>query len=72
MSLVAKDEVELHTNTDDILLDNSLLLCVRDCKGDSKKNCEEGNKRDCEGDSEGDSKTDCEGDNEEAFVRDRE
>ena len=85
MSLVVKDEVELHTNTDEgllersvkcddvpILLDNSLLLCVRDCEGDSKVDCEEGNKRDCEGDSEGDSKTDCERDNEEAFVRDRE
>ena len=35
-----------------ILLDNSLLLCVRDCKGDSEG--------DSEGDFKGDSEEDCE------------
>ena len=83
ISLVVKDEVELYTNVnegllepsvkcDDVpmLLDNSLLLSVKDCEGDSKVDCEEDNKRDREEDSEGDSKTDCEGDNEEDFEGD--
>ena len=83
MSLVVKDEVEIYTNVDEgllelsvkcddvpILLDNSFLLSVKDCEGDSEVDCEEDNKRDCEGDSEGDSKTDCEGNNEEDFEGD--
>ena len=43
-----------------ILLDNSLLPCVRDCEGDTKRDCD------------GDSKKDCEGDNEEYFEGDSE
>ena len=53
MSLVATDEVELYTNVDEelfelsvkcddvpILLDNSLLLSVKDCEGDSERDFE--------------------------------
>ena len=60
MSLVVKDEGKLYTNVDKellelsvkcddvpILLDNRLLLSVKDCEGDR------------EGESEGDSEADC-------------
>ena len=56
MSLVAKDEVnKVLFNSSvkcdvSILLDDSLLVCVRDCEGDIEGESEGG----CEGDSEGD------------------
>ena len=66
-SLVAKDDEDKGLFNPSvkcdvsILLDNSLLLCVRDCKGDSEG--------DSEGDFKGDSEEDCEevgeGDGEE-------
>ena len=39
-----------------ILLDNSLLPCVRDCKGDSEGESEGNNEADCKEVGEGDKK----------------
>ena len=66
-SLVAKDEVDKgffnpSVKCDvSILLDNSSLLCVRDCEWDN----EEESERDCEGESEGNCEEVGEGDEEE-------
>ena len=81
--LVVKDEVELYTNVDEgllelfvkcddvpILLDDSLLLSVRDCEGDNEVDCVGDSKKDCEGDSEGDCEGDSEGDCEGDSKRD--
>ena len=66
MSLVAKDEVNkglfdpsVKCNVS-ILLDDSLLVCVRDCEGDIEGESEGG----CEGDSDGDFEGVGEGDGE--------
>ena len=70
MSLVAKDEVNkglfdpsVKCNVS-ILLDDSLLVCVRDCEGDSEEGCEGESEGDCEGDSNGDFEEVGEGDGE--------
>ena len=47
-----------------ILLDDGLLVCVRDCEGDSEESCEGESEGDCEGDSDGDFEEVGEGDGE--------
>ena len=71
MSLVAKDEVNKGLFNPSvkcdvsILLDDSLLVCVRDCEGDSEGESEGESEGDCEGDNEGDCEEVGEGDGEE-------